>query len=218
VVLGEGERGLHCLPAVATALTSAGLAMTLYGSERYPAAPLLETLPAAARPLVRCSDVRGTWAEAVRGARMVLVPNLSLNALSGVATLAALEASAGAILAALVEGVPVYAGADDIHFLTLNAAHLSKPFQEILRGHLNTVQGLGVLVHEAGALGPIVAAALAGPAPRSGQGRGRGVLTADDVHSLLRTRPNVIEVASGTIVTPLARDVAEAAGVPIVVR
>ncbi len=54
--------------------------------------------------------------------------------------------------------------------------------------------------------------------PTAGQGRGRSVLTHGDVETLLRGGARTIEVAPGTIVTPLARDTAGAAGVEIVVR
>jgi len=210
--MGEGRRGAEAIPALARFAGNARIVAV--PSSSWPAARLQSVLPGA-RVLDRPP---GHWDELVKGSRAVVIPNLSVNALAGIALLAGLEPCAAAAVQGLIEGKPVLAGGEDVNFLTLNAAHLSKPLQDILRGHIATVQGLGVRLVEMKVLGEEIERCLQNRTPAAGIGRGRNVLTRDDVDTLLRGGHRVIEVAVGTIVTELARDAARDAGVEIVMR
>lgn len=214
VVMGEGRRGMETL---------SGQIKPHAKSHRVVAVPS-ETWPAArVKPALGLDEVHivdrppRDWTELAKGSRAVLVPNLTVNSAAGIALLAGLEPCSAAVVAALIEGTPVVAGCDELSFLSMNAAHLSKPFLEVMRTHVSRVQSLGVQLVEMKKLGEELAR-LTDPKAAPSAGRGRNVLTAEDVDTMLRSGLKVIEVAANTIVTPLAREVARSAGVEIVGR
>lgn len=218
-VMGEGRRGLELLPAQVKTILKESVRLVVVPSDTVPASRVAGVLGDVGGALRVLERPPSAWHELVRDSRAVIVPNLTVHAAAGIALLAGLEPCAAAAIQALIEGRPVLAGCEEVNFLTMNAAHLAKPFLDVLRGHLNTVQSLGVRLVEMKTLGEEVAGRLrTHKGGAAGEGRGRNVLTKDDVETLLRSGARAIEVANGTIVTPLARDEATAAGVEIVFR
>jgi hypothetical protein len=220
MVMSEGRRTLDALAAQLRLIADCASHLTIVPCGSFSRLRVEALLPqGGAMQVDFVEKPPPSWDALVRDSRVLLVPNISLNALSGISLLAGLEPCAQAAVQAFIEGRPVVAGCEDINFLTMNAAHLAKPFLEILRQRVSAVQSLGVRLVEMKQLGAEVGKLCGSKASLNGSaGRGRNVLTREDVETLLRAGHRSIEVAGGTIVTPLALEVAKSAGIVIEIR
>jgi hypothetical protein len=214
-VMGDGERGCEFLPAQVRAVHFAGVGVHAVPSASWPRERLERVLPPEA--LARIHEAPPTWNDMLTNCHGVLIPNLSLNELGCLSMLVGLTPSTAAAAAALIEGRPVLAGGDDINFLTVNAARLPRAVAETVRGNAARVVSMGVRLLEGQRLVEEASTLWQPPVTAPSSAR-RNVLTREDVESLLRGGTAVIECSAGTIVTPLAQEVASAAGVQIVFR
>lgn len=217
IVMGDGERGGDLLSTHIRASIAAGGRVALVPSASWPRQRIAHASTPDGR--VRVIDAPPAWGALVAESRVVLVPNLAMSELSAVTHLLHLTPASGALLAAVMEGRAALAGGDDIHLYAAHAARLPKALVEAARACAVKAVAMGVKLVEAKRLADEVLVALSTPAvPSLASSGGRDVLTRDDVASMLRGGVATIEVAAGTIVTPLALEVARAAGVDIVAR
>lgn len=217
IVMGDGERGAELLSTHIRASIASGGRVAIVPSASWPRARIAHVATPDGR--VRVVDAPPAWGALVTESRVVLVPNLAMSELSAVTRLLHLTPASGALLAALVEGRAALAGGDDIHLYAAHAARLPKALVEAARACAARAAAMGVKVMEAKRLADEILVAASPPSPANGTLSGaRDVLTRDDVEAMLRSGVATIEVAAGTIVTPLALEVARAAGADIVVR
>lgn len=215
IVMGEGERGGDQLAAHIRTALAAGCAVSLVPSALWPRTRIAHAATADGR--VRVVDAPPAWEPLLAQARLVLVPNLAVRELASAVNLLGFTPASAALTAAIAEGVPVLAGADEVHRLTSRAARLPKGLVERLNAYVAAAAGMGIRLAESGRLPDEMAVAGAPRTASPTAASGRDVLTADDVERVLRSGASTIEVAPQTIITPLAREVAQAGGVDIVV-
>jgi hypothetical protein len=209
VVCGNGERNMEELPAQLRDIE----AITVIPSAAWPRERIAALL-GSRTGLTIATQPPPDWAAAIRDCQAVLLPNPTWHDFVALALLSGHESGVAAALQALIENRPVVAVASDVNFLLRHAAHLQKPFLGVLRSHVSTVQSFGVHCVEMASVG----AELKPGSRLATTQRGRDVLTRDDVDGMLASGAKRIEVAHGTIVTALAREVADRAGVPIEFR
>ncbi len=216
VVLGEGRRGLDHLGSQARAATAGGERVALVPSATSAAAELQRIVEMDRG--VTVLETPPPWSTLVEHCRVLVVPNLSLNELAAISLLLTPTRASAAVQAALLEGRPVLLGSDEISFLSVHAARFPRALMETVRAYVEKVTSMGARLLE-GQLIPEELVASRSPGTEPGRvSRGREVLTRDDVVTLLRSGARSIEVAVGTIVTPLAREVAQSTGVEIVTQ
>lgn len=214
VVMGDGERGSEQLLVGLKGLVRAAGRVSVVPSRVWP-----RTRLDGVGDVARVIEAPPSWVRLVQESRAVVVPNLSLHELSGLSSLLTLTPASAAVMEGLIEGRPVLAGNDEVNFLSVHAARLPKAVVEGMRGHAARVAAMGVKLVEGMRLADELTLASAPPAVASTNGRiGRNVLTREDVEVILRGGSLTIEVAAGTIVTPLAHEIARAAGAQIVSR
>ncbi len=152
------------------------------------------------------------WDELVSQVEAVVLPALTLEVLSKSSLLIPDVPAVAACLQALSSGVPVYASSFEVEKLKRSTGRMPGGFQTAYFGHLRTVESLGFQVLEASQ----IAQRLGGKAKvLATAARGRDVLTVEDVEAFARSGSKVLRVAPGTIVTPLARDVAQSMGIEV---
>jgi len=164
---------------------------------------------------VRCLPAPELWDEAVASAQAVVLPHFPLATLARLAQMLGDSPAVGAALAGVVQGVPVLAASHDVERIKRHANRLPAGFLNLFQQHLRAVEGMGIQLLEPEALAAQVAqqkkAALA-PA------RGKDVVTMEDLEAARRAGVKVLELAHGTIVTPLARDAAKQMGIEVSFR
>lgn len=217
VAMGEGERGAELIGVHVRELRKAGARVTVVPSAIWPRARVERALSAEAGTQV-LEAPPASWSGLLRESSALVVPNLALHELAALSHLLSATPATAAMLAALLEGRTVVAGNDDIQFLTVNAARLPKAILEGVRGYVAKVGAMGVRLLEGAQLSAALSAPSNAVRTASSAAQGRNVLTREDVESYLRGGASTIEVAAGTIVTPLAREVARQSGVEIVFR
>lgn len=165
-------------------------------------------------PGVRWIDPPLVWDETVHGQHAVILPVLRLETLSRLAVLLGDTAASAAAIAAVMQGVPVYASAHEADRLKRSSGRLPGPFLSLFHQHLRTVEGMGIQVLEAAALVQRL-----GTARGAGQvtvaNRGRDVITVADLEAASRAGQKTLQVTPGSIVTPLARDTAAQMGIEV---
>jgi len=167
---------------------------------------------------VRCKFIENPpiiFDDFVRGFDLVVIPFFSLTAVSRVATLMADNLISSIIFAALREEKQIIAGADQINFYNFYSAIMPKTFLEVLREHLRIVQGFGMKIVEAKGLGSEIELILRSGGITSRSSNVRPVITKEDILIAQRSGNNYLEFPRGTIITPLARETADAAGIEI---
>lgn len=215
-VMGNGERGVEHLAVQARVLTKAGGRITFVPSASWPRDRIEGALPAGTRARVLESPPRA-WSSLLEGCQALVVPNFSLHELAGLSSLLGVTTAADGIMAALVERIQVLAGADEAYmFLNLNAARLPKALLEAVRESVSRVGAFGVRLLEGQRIAQALASVGQPDQKPSVPTRVRNVLTREDVEILLAGGASTLEVTAGTIVTPLAQEVARQAGAEIV--
>lgn len=162
---------------------------------------------------VRWIDAPLLWDELVHSVEAVVLPVLRLEVLSRVANLLSDVPASAAAVTGIMQGVPVLAGALEVDNLKRSSGRLPGPFLSLFHQHLRTVEGMGVQVLEDQALVRRLGAKVAAPA--SAAGKGRDVITVSDLEAAARAGQKVLQVVPGTIVTPLARDMAAQMGIEV---
>lgn len=172
----------------------------------------------------------GRWLSALKNARLVAAPLLSVNTLSKLALLVADTLPGNLLLHALFMGKPVVAAVDGVHpddrdRRRLGFASGNAELRRAVRDRLETVARYGCVLSdlrslrgrilqavEAGAPEPTLAGGMSPVFGEMTRGRGRRVITASDVR-LLSASSGVLTIPAGSLLTPLAREVAERRGV-----
>ncbi|MEW6277739.1 MAG: hypothetical protein AB1758_03875 [Candidatus Eremiobacterota bacterium] len=155
----------------------------------------------------------GPLDDVVQRVEAVVLPSLTLDLLPRLAILLGDRPPVQAAVAALVQGTPVLAAPEEVDRFRRHAARMPAGLVAVVSQHLRTVEGLGVRLLEAGALARELAQP--GALPAATASRGRDVVTREDVLSAARAGVKVFEVASGAIVTPLARETARENGIEV---
>jgi hypothetical protein len=176
-----------------------------------------------------------TWLRALREARAVVVPMMSVNTLSKLALLIADSQTGNLILHGLFTGKPVIVASNGVE-TNQGRAELGfdKGFpalKQVVDERLKVIAGYGCKVVDVSRLSAAAAAALPRAQAREvdvaevatqSPGAGRGVvrhestlITSGDVLQAERVGA-VLQCSARTLITPLARDLAEQHGVRIV--
>lgn len=153
------------------------------------------------------------WDDLVGSVEAVVVPFAPLPLLARTALLLADCPPTAAAVAAVVQGVPVFLGADDAERLTRHSARIPGGLLAVVQGHVRTVQSLGIRL-EAPAR---IAAELSGGRirPSGTAASGRDVVTNEDVMAAVAAGLKVLEVTRGSIVTSLAHETASRNGIEV---
>lgn len=154
------------------------------------------------------------WDELVHSMEAVILPVLRLEVLSRVANLLSDVPASAAAVSGVMQGVPVVASSLEVDNLKRSSGRLPGPFLSLFHQHLRTVEGMGIQVLENQALVRRLGARVAAPA--SAAGKGRDVITVSDLEAAARAGQKVLQIVPGTIVTPLARDMAARMGIEVI--
>lgn len=162
---------------------------------------------------VRCLPHPDIWDEVQ--AEAVVLPHFPLAMLARTAQLLSDHPAVGAALGGVVQGVPVLASSHDVERIKRHANRLPAAFLNLFQQNLRAVEGMGIQLLEPEALAAQVAQqkkATLAPA------RGKDVVTMEDLEAARRAGVKILELAHGTIVTPLARDAAKQMGIEVSFR
>src|SRR5690606_21413810 len=140
------------------------------------------------------------WDELVGSVEAVVLPVAPLPVLARTATLLADCPPVGAAVAALVQGVPVFFGNGDTERLTRHSSRIPGGLLSVVQQHVRTVQGMGVRLEAPAQIATALQGGVARPA--AAPSGGRDVVTNEDVEAAARAGRKIVEVASGSIVTP----------------
>lgn len=166
-------------------------------------------------PGVRWIDAPPVWDELVHHQHAVVLPVFRLDTLSRLAVLLGDTPASAAAIAAVMQGVPVFASAFEADRLKRSSGRLPGPFLSMFHQHLRTVEGMGVQVLEAAALVQRLGAAGPTGSAAAVANRGRDVITVADLEAAARAGQKTLQVTPGAIVTPLARDTAAHMGIEV---
>ncbi|MDQ7822131.1 MAG: hypothetical protein RDV48_04985 [Candidatus Eremiobacteraeota bacterium] len=156
-----------------------------------------------------------SWAALVPGADFLIVPVMTMTLCSKIASLIADDVPSRVTLQALVEGKPVLVGAEEISFLNRFSARLPKPLVSVLNAHCEVMRAMGLTEIPLASLETELVKLLS---RQPQEGRAGNVITKADVQAAFDEGKRRLEFLRGTIVTPLAREYAEATGVEIILR
>jgi hypothetical protein len=162
----------------------------------------------------------GHWDRVVSGYKAVILLGSDLSVLSGIGNLGhGACPPASAAVAAVAAGVPVFVENGHYESLRRHSSRLASGFVRRFEEFYRMVGSFGV---ELGAsaqlpdfLSRLDSAAPAAPSDRSG---GRAVVTVEDVEAVRRAGTRRLEIAMGTIVTPLASQRAAEWGIEVVIQ
>ncbi|MBN9415827.1 MAG: hypothetical protein J0I12_10350 [Candidatus Eremiobacteraeota bacterium] len=177
-------------------------------------AGVCEKRVAASLGSVRWIDAPLLWDELIHSMEAVVLPVFRLEILSRVASLLSDVPASAAAVSGIMQGVPVLAGALEVDNLKRSSGRLPGPFLSLFHQHLRTVEGMGIQILENEALVRRLGAKVAAPA--SAAGKGRDVITVSDLEAAARAGQKTLQVVPGTIVTPLARDMAAQMGIEVI--
>ena len=162
---------------------------------------------------VRWIDPPLLWDELIHSMEAVVLPVFRLEVISRTALLLSDIPASAAAVAAVIQGVPVLAWAHEVDLLKRASGRLPGPFLSLFYQHLRSVEGMGIQVLETAALVNRLGARVAAPA--SAADKGRDVITVSDLEAAARAGQKVLQLVPGTIVTPLARDMAKQMGIEV---
>lgn len=160
------------------------------------------------------------WSDVVQGYRGVVLLGSDLGVLSGVANLGAGGGPpSGVAIAAIASGVPVFMDDHSFEKVRRHSSRLASGFVRRFEEFFRLVAGFGVSMggHSElerfldglnGSVGQVKTVA-----SKSG---GRDVITVEDLEVVRKAERSRLEVAMGTIVTPLARQRAAEWGIEVV--
>lgn len=182
-----------------------GIAWTAVAWDRFPH-ERLRGFPARVVSTPPC------WEQAVTGVEAVVLPSVRLETLARIALLLGDTPPAAAAVAGVVQGRPVLICAEGVERYRRHSARLPGGFMAVFGSHLRTVESLGIEVLEP----PEIAARLLGHSQSAPSAAGgRDVVTMEDLEAARRRGVTVLEVSSGAIVTPLAREAAKDMGIEV---
>ncbi len=193
------------------ALSHYPIEWTALACEELPA-PLLQKELAGLK-LAIMESLPPSWKTMVRSADLVVIPVLTMTLSSKVAHLIGDETSSRLVIQALIEKKPVIAGMEELTFLTRHSAQLPKPLITLMNAHGEAVKSMGIKEIQLHAIEQEVGR-LIGAARQAG--RGNNVITRADIEAALMEGRKTLELARGTIVTPLAREWAEKMNLEII--
>ncbi|MFA7478991.1 MAG: hypothetical protein WC314_00710 [Vulcanimicrobiota bacterium] len=162
----------------------------------------------------------GQWDKIVSGYRAVVLLGSDLSVLSSIANLGSGGGpSASAAVAGLAGGLPVFVDNSCFESIRRHSSRLSSGFVGRFEEFYRMVSSFGV---EFGGPNQLLdfLARLGGAAPAAADNRstGRAVVTVEDVEAIKRSGGNRMEVAMGSIITPLAAQRALEWGVEVVIQ
>jgi len=163
------------------------------------------SFPEAGLAGVHWRDTPYLWEDVVSKVHGVVLPVVRLEHLARIATLLS-ECSVSALaLAGIAQGKPVLASSFEVERLKRSSGRLPGPFLSAFHQHLRTVESFGVKFLDSATLQRSLVQNQAVTVTASMSG-GRDVLTAEDLEAAVRSGQKVLQLAPGTIVTPLARE------------
>ena len=162
---------------------------------------------------IRWIDPPSLWDELIHSMEAVVLPVFRLEVVSRTALLLSDIPASAAAIAAVMQGIPVLAWAHEVDQVKRASGRLPGPFLSLFHQHLRNVEGMGIQVLETAALVSRLGVRVAAPA--SAAGKGRDVITVSDLEAAARAGQKFLQLVPGTIVTPLARDMAAQMGIEV---
>ncbi len=178
----------------------------------YPASRVIPNLGGASFEVVTPPEI---WDDLVCSADGVLIPFAPLEVLAKLSMLITDIAPVSVAAAAVIQGIPVYAGGDDAERLTRHSARIPRAVISIVQEYARKVQSLGVLLDTPAQLAARFKGGVAALSSVSGKNGGRDVVTNEDVMAVMQAGSHVLEVSHGSIITSLARETAERFGIEV---
>ena len=164
-------------------------------------------------PGVSWIDPPASWEELVNSVEAVVLTGLPLEVLSKMALLIPDVPAVAAALTGLIQGRPVFAASPEVDKFRRSSGRLAGGLQAAYYQHLRAVEGLGLQILEPPQLAQKLQSGVARSLPSSA--KGRDVLTVEDLDAALRSGQRVLNLAPGTIVTPLAQEKAQTMGIEV---
>lgn len=163
---------------------------------------------------------------------LLLVPVLDLKELSRIANLCPESLVSSAVISSVIAGTPVIACCEEINSLNFYVSSLPKHFCDVIEKNLSTVKGMGVQLVELKNLALQIQKTL-GFVPSGSSSLGEKIISSEFPAKTVRkekiiiTREDIItagadgkkrlELPSGTIITPLAREEAERLSIEVII-
>jgi len=155
-----------------------------------------------------------SWKTMIRSFDLVVIPVLTFTLSSKIANLIADDLPSRLIIQALIEKKPVIAGMEELTFLTRHSAQLPKPLVAAMNTHSEAAKSMGIREIQLRAIEMEVGRLIGAAGKLS---RGNNVITRADIDAALMEGRKTLELARGTIVTPLAREFAEKMNLKILI-
>jgi hypothetical protein len=161
------------------------------------------------------------WSQLVQGYHALVLLGCDLSVLAGLANLGAGGGPpVSAAVAALSSGVPVFLDHEQYEHVRRHSSRLSSGFVRRFEEYYRLVSSFGVEFGGATQLPDFLrrlnGGAASAPSSSNSRSGGRDVVTVEDVEVVRRAGRDRLEVAIGSIVTPLARQRAGEWGIEVV--
>ena len=149
----------------------------------------------------------------VAGVDRVVIPFVSVTSLTKTANLIGDEPVPGLCIKALMEGKPVTVCTDGIHSLGYSGLKTDSKIMNMIQANLKTLEELGIETVQINKLKENIG--IKPEEPVQAAVGVKNVVTNDDVMIAYNQGQKVLNFPRGTIITPLARETAEAMGMEI---
>ena len=156
---------------------------------------------------------REMFAQILWSAEQVIIPYLSVTALSKTAGLIGDEPVPGITIKALFDEIPVIACSDNIHGLKFSDCTRPRKLLEMVHTNLAVIEGMGIELVQLEKLPEKIA--VKKPVDPDSEIGAKNVITNEDVRIAANQNLKSLNFPKGTIVTPLARDTARSLGIEI---
>jgi len=157
------------------------------------------------------------WKKMVSEFSIVFVPVFDLFLCSKTALLIADDVPSKIVLQSLLENKTIFAGSEEFTLLKSLSARLPKTLLSVFSSHLNSISSMGIKEVSISKISLELRAFLENSGDKAFV-RPNNVVTKEDVDLALKEGVKVLELRSGTIVTPLAREYAQSLDLKIIFR
>ncbi len=148
----------------------------------------------------------------------IVVLGLSLGLLCRISNLMVNDPVVYVVVEGLIQGVSVFALDTHLQRYKFYSGRIPSGILTVVNGHIRNVEKMGVEILGATSLIERLTGCLRMPEKGRHQQGKRDVITLDDLNPILGGSSKILEVTPGTIITPLARQALEEAGIEVKYR
>ena len=162
-------------------------------------------------------DLPPNWKSMVCNFSAVYVPVFDMSLCSKTAMLIPDCLASKLLVQSLIEQKTIFAGSEELTLLKSVSARLPKALLSVFSANLNSVMSMGIREVSLSQISKVLEAFFK-DSDISVSVRPNNVITKEDIDQALKEGAKVIELRSGTIVTPLAKDYAQSLNLNIIFR